>query len=255
MSNDQPRFCLLTASAVLPVRGSDLAAGFDLFSSYDVRVPASDRVFVDIGVGMLLPRGHYGHILPRSGLAKNFGITILGGVIDEDYRGTMGVILLNTSKEDVVINRYKAIAQLVIVKNNMEPAVQISPRVFLERETSRGEGGFGSTDYKDPRVISKKVKFFDWNPVPPCGGEAGCSCLSGSSGPCNPSQELLPDGKEYYKLMNGAIYGKHIDCGKKAEECECHLPNGKEVVEQSFNDSCELTDDQFEKVLSSTLSE
>lgn len=225
MSDDQPKFCLLSASAVMPVRGTSRSCGFDLYSSYSVSIPAGQRIFVDTGCGVLLPTGHFGHIMPRSGLSKNSGISVLGGVIDEDYRGTLGVILLNTSAYTVDIPKEKAIAQLVIIKNNMEPAMQISPKQFLATPTERNTAGFGSTD-KPP---AKKVKFFDWNP----------SCLL-----CKDDLQLA------HSCLGKAHYPPHSD----VNYWRTHMPNELEPIQET-QDPNVLTDEQFERVLSSTLSE
>jgi len=92
---------------------------------------------------MSLPRGLEAQVRPRSGLAAKKGITVLNspGTIDADYRGEIGVILINLSKEDFVINDGDRIAQLVIAKYE-----QIKwKKVTTLDETERGDGGFGST--------------------------------------------------------------------------------------------------------------
>ena len=96
------------------------------------------------GLFIALPLGFEAQVRPRSGLAAKKGITVLNspGTIDADYRGEIGVILVNLSNEDFIINDGERIAQLVIAKHerlNWE-------EVTILEETKRGEGGFGSTD-------------------------------------------------------------------------------------------------------------
>lgn len=95
---------------------------------------------------MELPLGYEAQVRPRSGLAAKKGITVLNapGTIDADYRGEIGVILVNLSNEDFVINNGERIAQMVIAKHE-----HISwEEVDILGETSRGAGGFGSTGHK-----------------------------------------------------------------------------------------------------------
>ena len=95
---------------------------------------------------MELPLGYEAQVRPRSGLAAKKGITVLNspGTIDADYRGEIGVILVNLSNDEFVINNGERIAQMVIAKHE-----QISwEEVEVLAETSRGEGGFGSTGHK-----------------------------------------------------------------------------------------------------------
>ena len=93
-----------------------------------------------------LPVGTEAQVRPRSGLAAKKGITVLNapGTIDADYRGEIGVILVNLSKEDFTINNGERIAQLVIAKHERAEWVQVDEL----SETDRGKGGFGSTGVK-----------------------------------------------------------------------------------------------------------
>lgn len=119
-------------------------AGMDLFSSEEVVVRSGEAVIVPTDVSIALPEYYVGFITPRSGLAANNGITVLNapGTIDSGYRGELKVILHNTSDEDFSVPAHSRIAQLVIV-----PFVQVNIRPVpgFSDETSRGEGGFGST--------------------------------------------------------------------------------------------------------------
>ena len=87
----------LSEFATLPVRGSAKAAGYDLVAAYPTVIPAKGKELIKTDISIAVPSGHYGRIAPRSGLAwKNF-IDVGAGVIDEDYRGAVGVLLFNFS--------------------------------------------------------------------------------------------------------------------------------------------------------------
>ena len=105
-----------------------------------------DRSIVGTGLFIELPMGYEAQVRPRSGLAAKKGITVLNtpGTIDADYRGEIGVILVNLSNEDFVIENGERIAQMVITKH--ERAVWLEVNELSE--TSRGSGGFGSTGTK-----------------------------------------------------------------------------------------------------------
>ena len=129
----------------LPSYETMLSAGMDIRANIDVSVTLKplERVIIKTGLYMSLPRGLEAQVRPRSGLAAKKGITVLNspGTIDADYRGEIGVILINLSKEDFVINDGDRIAQLVIAKYE-----QIKwKKVTVLDETDRGDGGFGST--------------------------------------------------------------------------------------------------------------
>jgi dUTP pyrophosphatase len=131
----------LHENAVVPSRGSEGAAGYDLSALHDTVVLACDRVAVPTGISMKLPEGTYGQIASRSGLAKKHGLGVLTGTVDEDYRGELHVMLFNTSDRDYVVKAGDRIAQLILVKI-ATPEVAI---VIELDDTSRGAGGFGST--------------------------------------------------------------------------------------------------------------
>ena len=132
----------LSENAVLPVRGSGLAAGYDLASAEDVVVPARGKAIAKTDLAMAIPLGHYGRIAPRSGFSWKKHTDIGAGVIDADYRGNVGVVIFNHSDEDISVSQGDRVAQLIIE--------QISTPVVEDVEgelddTDRGEGGFGST--------------------------------------------------------------------------------------------------------------
>ena len=129
----------------LPSYETMLSAGMDIRANIDVSVTLKplERIIIKTGLYMSLPRGLEAQVRPRSGLAAKKGITVLNspGTIDADYRGEIGVILINLSKKDFVINDGDRIAQLVIAKYE-----QIKwKKVTTLDETERGDGGFGST--------------------------------------------------------------------------------------------------------------
>ena len=143
----------LSELATLPSRGSIEAAGLDLFmvsASNDINVVsdyssyalhAGKRAFFRTGISVDIPKGHYARIAPRSGLAVKYGIDVLAGVIDEDYRGEWIVILQNFGKTAVVFSTGDRIAQAIIT-----PYAKTFPvRVNNLNETNRGLGGLGST--------------------------------------------------------------------------------------------------------------
>jgi dUTP pyrophosphatase len=124
-------------------RGSYYSAGLDLCSAYQYTIPPQSRVLVNTDISIRVPYSTYGRIAPRSGLAKNYGIDVLAGVIDHDYTGPVGVILINTdTTTSFEVKPGDRVAQLILEK--YEPNIEIKLKEFLP-ETSRGESGFGST--------------------------------------------------------------------------------------------------------------
>ncbi|XP_053695744.1 deoxyuridine 5'-triphosphate nucleotidohydrolase [Sabethes cyaneus] len=135
------RFAKLSANAFAPTKGSEKAAGFDLKSAYDCVVPARGKALVMTDIQVQLPEGCYGRVAPRSGLAvKNF-IDVGAGVVDEDYRGNLGVVLFNHSDAEFKVTRGDRIAQF-ICERIFYPELE---EVTSLTETERGAGGFGST--------------------------------------------------------------------------------------------------------------
>ncbi len=132
----------------LPNYETIASAGMDLRAnlSEPITLKSLERTIVKTGLFIELPIGYEAQVRPRSGLAAKMGITVLNspGTVDADYRGEIGVILVNLSHEDFVIENGERIAQLIIAKH--ERAEWISVEELSE--TSRGEGGFGSTGLK-----------------------------------------------------------------------------------------------------------
>ena len=129
----------------LPKYQTALSAGMDLYANSEesVTLKPLERKLISTGLLIELPQGFEAQIRPRSGLAIKNGITVLNspGTIDADYRGEIGVILVNLSAEAFTINNGDRIAQMVIAKH--ETAVW--DEVAELSETDRGAGGFGST--------------------------------------------------------------------------------------------------------------
>ncbi|ARV07016.1 deoxyuridine 5'-triphosphate nucleotidohydrolase [Polaribacter sp. SA4-10] len=121
------------------------AAGMDLRANIEEEITLKplERAIVKTGLFIALPVGFEAQVRPRSGLAAKKGITVLNspGTVDADYRGEIGVILVNLSNEDFIINDGERIAQLVIAKHERA----IWKEVTVLSETARGSGGFGST--------------------------------------------------------------------------------------------------------------
>ncbi|XP_069686036.1 deoxyuridine 5'-triphosphate nucleotidohydrolase [Periplaneta americana] len=135
------RFVKLTEKAFPPVKGSAKAAGFDLRSAYDAVVPARGKELIKTDLQIQLPAGCYGRVAPRSGLALKHHIDVGAGVVDEDYRGNVGVVLFNHSDQPFKISRGDRVAQLICQKIFYPDLKEVEE---LE-ETERGQNGFGST--------------------------------------------------------------------------------------------------------------
>ncbi len=121
------------------------AAGMDLRANIDKEITLKplERAVVKTGLFIALPHGFEAQVRPRSGLAAKKGITVLNapGTVDADYRGEIGVILVNLSNDDFIINDGERIAQLIIAKHERATWEEVS----VLDETVRGAGGFGST--------------------------------------------------------------------------------------------------------------
>ena len=124
------------------------SAGVDLRANLETAITLKplERVLVKTGLFLEIPEGFEAQVRPRSGLALKKGITVLNspGTVDADYRGEVGVILINLSNEEFVIENGERIAQLVFAK--VEQANWVNVEILSE--TARGEGGFGSTGVK-----------------------------------------------------------------------------------------------------------
>ncbi|XP_014330307.1 deoxyuridine 5'-triphosphate nucleotidohydrolase, mitochondrial [Xiphophorus maculatus] len=135
------RFSKLSDLATTPTRGSAKAAGYDLYSAYDYSIGPLDKAIVKTDIQIAVPHGCYGRVAPRSGLAAKHFIDVGAGVVDEDYRGNVGVVLFNFGKETFEVKKGDRVAQLVCEKICYPDLVE---EETLD-ETVRGAGGFGST--------------------------------------------------------------------------------------------------------------
>ncbi|SRR5690554_2176571 len=133
------------SSHPLPKYETAASAGMDLRANLteSIVLKPFERILVKTGLFIELPVGYEAQVRPRSGLALKKGITVLNtpGTIDADYRGEIGVILINLSNEDFVIENGERIAQLVIAKYEQAELIEVNEL----SETQRGAGGFGST--------------------------------------------------------------------------------------------------------------
>ncbi|NER13213.1 dUTP diphosphatase [Leptobacterium flavescens] len=132
----------------LPAYETEASAGMDLRASLTdpVTLKPLERAIIKTGLFIELPIGYEAQVRPRSGLAAKKGISVLNapGTIDADYRGEIGVILVNLSNEDFVVENGERIAQMVIARHERADWEEVSEL----SETSRGAGGFGSTGVK-----------------------------------------------------------------------------------------------------------
>mgnify|MGYP002508120436 FL=1 len=132
----------------LPQYSTSSSAGMDLRANIDapILLRPMQRVLVPTGLFMALPEGYEAQVRPRSGLALKHGITVLNtpGTIDADYRGEIGVILMNFGQEDFLIQDGERIAQMVVSKYEQVDFLDVE----LLDETERGSGGFGHSGIK-----------------------------------------------------------------------------------------------------------
>ena len=132
----------------LPQYATPQSAGMDLRANLDepITLNPMERRLIPTGLYIALPEGYEAQVRPRSGLALKHGLTVLNtpGTIDADYRGEIGVVLINLSQEDFVVNDGERIAQMVIARHEQGDFVVVEQ---LD-ETERGEGGYGHTGVK-----------------------------------------------------------------------------------------------------------
>ena len=132
----------------LPTYATPQSAGMALRANLDapITLHPMERRLIPTGLHIALPEGYEAQVRPRSGLALKHGLTVLNtpGTIDADYRGEIGVVLINLSTEDFVVNDGERIAQMVIARHEQGDFVVVEQ---LD-ETERGEGGYGHTGVK-----------------------------------------------------------------------------------------------------------
>ncbi len=156
------KFCV-GPKGKLPTRATERSAGFDLYATGEkfstsplhnqregtteerlyISYPENGVHLLKTDVRVIIPEGYYGKIEARSGLARTYGLSILGGVIDSDYRGEIGIMF--SLKSPMYLEKNERIAQLLIIPIFSGVVQEVTPEEFEKEKTERGEGGFGST--------------------------------------------------------------------------------------------------------------
>ena len=132
---------ILSEHALPPKVATPGDAGYDLYSAHDSVIPSNGKGLVKTDIAVAIPEGWYGRIAPRSSLAWKHHVDVGAGVVDSSYRGNIGVVLFNHSKQDLNISIGDRIAQLIIERCRVTPIEIVSELP----ESQRGSGGFGST--------------------------------------------------------------------------------------------------------------
>lgn len=138
------RFCLSSPTSHLPYLSSPGAAGFDLAAAEEVTIPPHGHGTVALGICFEIPATHYGCLTSRSGLADKYGITLLTGTIDSDYRGPISAVLANHSAVEFKIKVGAYIAQIIFSPFVRPKFGQVASPADLT-PTARGQKGFGSS--------------------------------------------------------------------------------------------------------------
>ena len=132
----------------LPQYATEQSAGLDLRANIgdSIVLKPLERRLIPTGLHIALPQGYEAQVRPRSGLALKHGITVLNapGTIDADYRGEIGVVLINLSDKEFTVNDGERIAQMVIARHETAEFIEVE----VLSETERGEGGYGHTGVK-----------------------------------------------------------------------------------------------------------
>lgn len=130
----------LSDQATVPTKATNCSAGYDLYAAENATVSRQGRRLIKTNISLAIPIGFYGRIAPRSGLAFKSGIDVMAGVIDSDYRGDIGVILLNTDLNlDFEVKKGDRIAQIIIEKCHDVNWILSNSLA----ETKRGDKGYG----------------------------------------------------------------------------------------------------------------
>ena len=133
---------LFKPDAIVPTKGSELAAGWDLYSYHDGTISEKSQTTFETQIGIEIPPSTYGRIAPRSGLAFKHCINVHAGVIDRDYRNSLKIILFNHSDKDYYVKKGDRIAQLILEKYDPTNKIEIVNELS---STTRGIDGLGST--------------------------------------------------------------------------------------------------------------
>jgi len=131
----------LVSEAKLPIKKKKGDAGFDLYSIEEVVLKPGEKKLVRTGIALEIPKGYFGLIKDRSGLAAKYSLHCLAGVIDSNYRGEVKVVLINLGKETIKLEKHSRVAQLLIIPN---PEFEVKEVKTLSN-TERGDNGFGSS--------------------------------------------------------------------------------------------------------------
>jgi dUTP pyrophosphatase len=132
---------LLSETSKVPMRMSEGAAGYDIYSNEDTIIKSQNRKLISTGISIEIPDNVYGQIAPRSSLAIK-EIDVGAGIIDSDYRGEVKVLLINNSVNDFVVKKGDRISQLIL-KMIYTPEIKIVEHLS---KSERNDGGFGSTN-------------------------------------------------------------------------------------------------------------
>ena len=135
---------VIDPEALLPVRQTSGSVGYDLHSTENNMIEPFSRKLISTGLRVNIPRGMYGRIAPRSSLAWKHSVDVGAGVIDNDYRGDVKVLLVNNGKNPYEVKKGDRIAQLIF-ENCSTPKLEVVSEEELDI-TDRGTGGFGSTN-------------------------------------------------------------------------------------------------------------
>lgn len=139
----QIRIKKLNDSAMLPTRGSEEAAGLDLYLDQNILIiDPGQRVLAPTGLAMAFEQGYYARLAPRSGHAVKLGLDLLAGVVDSDYRGEVKVAMINLGTKRITFHRGDRIAQMILEKIALPTVLEVDE---LD-DTDRADGGFGSTN-------------------------------------------------------------------------------------------------------------
>ena len=179
---------LLSNDTKPPVKATSKAAGYDLSSAHDDVIPAKSRKLLQTDLAMTVPPGTYGRVAPRSGLALKYSIDTGAGVIDEDYTGPVGILVINHGTQDFVIKTGDRIAQLIL------ECIVNAPIMVTQNltESSRGNKGFGSTGVKQINIIQSK----------PANNISGDRRSLDNYGKDGQGDELTDDRKTHYQLQD-----------------------------------------------------
>ena len=134
----------LNKDAKLPTHGHAGDAGMDFYAAEEVVFPAGKQMRVPTGVAIEIPEGHVGLVWDKSSISFNMGLKIMGGVIDSGYRGEIIMCLINTSDKEVIIEKGRKIAQMIIQKFEHCEILEVSEVT----DSARGQGREGSTGHK-----------------------------------------------------------------------------------------------------------